>query len=258
MYNIVKKFKQHGVVTIDYPKKPVGGNFITGKPVIDEAKCKACGTCKKVCPTGAVLGNDKPEISLDKCIFCRFCEEECPNAAMSLSNEFELAVLDKKEIASSLATYESGYISKEYEILGQRLKESIKKKFGRSLQIREVDAGSCNGCDNEAIALNGPYNDIERLGISFVASPRHADMLFVTGPVTRNMEEALIKTYNAIPDPKLVVAVGSCAASGGIFAGSYACKAGVDMVIPVDAYVPGCPPRPQAIIYGILKALERI
>ena len=120
-----------------------------------------------------------------------------------------------------------------------------------------MDAGSCNGCDNEINALNSPYNDLERFGISFVASPRHADMLLVTGPAARNMELALIKTYNAVPDPKLVVAVGACACSGGIFRDSYSTKNGIDSVVPVDVYIPGCPPRPQALIYGILKAIER-
>jgi Ni,Fe-hydrogenase III small subunit len=121
-----------------------------------------------------------------------------------------------------------------------------------------VNSGSCNGCDYEINALNNPFNDIERLGIHFVASPRHADMLMVTGTVTRNMELALIKTYNATPDPKLVIAVGACACSGGIFKDSYANLNGIDSVLPVDVYIPGCPPRPQGIIYGILKALEKM
>jgi Ni,Fe-hydrogenase III small subunit len=120
-----------------------------------------------------------------------------------------------------------------------------------------VDAGSCNGCDYEINALNNPFNDIERLGIHFVASPRHADMLLVTGTAARNMELALIKTYNAAPDPKLVVAVGACACSGGMFRDGYATRNGIDCILPVDAYVPGCPPRPQAVMHGILKALDK-
>ena len=129
--------------------------------------------------------------------------------------------------------------------------------LGRSLAIREVDAGSCNGCELEIVALNNPVHDIERFGIHFVASPRHADMLLVTGPVTRNMELALRKTYDATPDPKVVVAVGACGISGGIFGTNYATRGGVDQVIPVDVYIPGCPPRPEALLHGILLAVGR-
>ena len=121
-----------------------------------------------------------------------------------------------------------------------------------------MDAGSCNGCELEIVALNNPVHDIERFGIHFVASPRHADMLLVTGPVTRNMELALRKTYDATPDPKLVVAVGACGISGGIFGTNYATRGGVDQVIPVDVYIPGCPPRPEALLYGILLAVGRL
>ena len=121
-----------------------------------------------------------------------------------------------------------------------------------------MDAGSCNGCELEIVALNNPVHDIERFGIHFVASPRHADMLLVTGPVTRNMELALRKTYDATPDPKLVVAVGACGISGGIFGTNYATRAGVDQVIPVDVYIPGCPPRPEALLHGILLAVGRL
>lgn len=149
-------------------------------------------------------------------------------------------------------------IEDEMEIMGQRLHEKIKKLFGRSLHIREVDAGSCNACEVEVTALSNPVYDIERFGIHIVASPRHADMLLVTGPVTRNMELALLKTYNAAPEPKLVVAMGSCACNGGIFGETYASGGGVDRFIPVDLYIPGCPPRPQAVIFGLMVAVDKI
>ena len=144
------------------------------------------------------------------------------------------------------------------EALGQQVKERADKMVGRSLHIREVDAGSCNGCEIEIVNLNSPVYDIERFGIHFVASPRHADMLLVTGPVTRNMELALKKTYDATPDPRLVVAVGACGCSSGIFGVNYATRGAVDAVIPVDVYIPGCPPNPHALLHGILLAMGRI
>jgi Ni,Fe-hydrogenase III small subunit len=140
--------------------------------------------------------------------------------------------------------------------LAQRLGETARRRLGRSLAIREVDAGSCNGCELEIHALNNAYYDIERFGLRFVASPRHADVLLVTGPVTKNMRQALERTYNATPDPKWVVGVGDCALDGGCFAGSYAVVGGVSAVIPVDVHVPGCPPQPTEILKGLLRLLQ--
>jgi Ni,Fe-hydrogenase III small subunit len=142
------------------------------------------------------------------------------------------------------------------EQIGAQLK--VHKVLGRSLHIREVDAGSCNGCEIEIVGLNSPVYDIERFGIHFVPSPRHADMLLVTGPVSRNMELALRKTYDATPAPRLVVAVGACGCGGGIFGQNYASVGGVDKVIPVDVYIPGCPPNPYALLNGILTAIGRL
>ena len=136
-----------------------------------------------------------------------------------------------------------------------RLSEQILQLLGRALAIRHVDAGSCNGCELEIHAVNNPYYNIEGLGIKFVASPRHADLLLVTGPVSRNMEEALQRTYEAMPEPKLVVAIGDCGCTGGIYGESYASRGRVSNVIPVDAQVPGCPPEPVAIMQAILSAL---
>ncbi|MCX9013058.1 MAG: NADH-quinone oxidoreductase subunit B family protein [Candidatus Methanoperedens sp.] len=149
-------------------------------------------------------------------------------------------------------------VEDEIEIMGQRLNQKVKNIFGRSLHIREVDAGSCNACEVEVTALSNPVYDMERFGIHVVASPRHADMLLVTGPVTRNMELALLKTYNATPSPKLVAAMGSCACNGGIFGETYASGGGVDKFIPVDVYIPGCPPRPQAVIFGLMVAVDKL
>jgi Ni,Fe-hydrogenase III small subunit len=142
------------------------------------------------------------------------------------------------------------------DALGRRLALAARGRLGRSLSIREVDAGSCNGCELEIHGLNNPFYDLERFGLRFVASPRHADVLLVTGPVTRNMAEALRRTYAATPDPKWVVAAGDCACDGGCFAGSYAIVGGVDAVLPVDVRIPGCPPSPTALLEGLVVLVE--
>ncbi len=139
-----------------------------------------------------------------------------------------------------------------------RLRRTIQRILGRSLHIRHVDAGSCNGCDWEIAALLNPYHDVQRLGIDFVASPRHADLLLVTGIMTRNLEVAAQRTYEAMPEPRLVVATGACAISGGVFAGTYAGRDGIGEVLPIDVLIPGCPPRPEALIHGLLVAVGRL
>jgi len=141
--------------------------------------------------------------------------------------------------------------------LARSLDRAARARLGRSLSIRHVDAGSCNGCELELHALSNAFYDLERLGLRFVASPRHADVLTVTGPVTKNMREALLRTYNAMPDPKFVVAIGGCARDGGVFAGSYAVVGGVNEVIPVDLHIPGCPPNPRALLAGLIALVER-
>ncbi|MGA7002920.1 MAG: NADH-quinone oxidoreductase subunit NuoB [Pseudolabrys sp.] len=140
--------------------------------------------------------------------------------------------------------------------LAKSVNRAARAKLGRSLSIRQVDAGSCNGCELEIHALNNAFYDLERFGLRFVASPRHADVLMVTGPVTKNMRQALLRTYNATPDPKWVVAVGSCAVDGGLFANSYAVTGGVNDVIPVDLHIHGCPPSPVKLLSGLLALLE--
>ena len=140
--------------------------------------------------------------------------------------------------------------------LAKAVNRVARVKLGRSLSIRQVDAGSCNGCELEIHALNNAFYDLERLGLHFVASPRHADVLMVTGPVTKNMREALQRTYNATPDPKWVIAVGACAVDGGPFAGSYAVEGGVKDVVPVDLHIPGCPPNPRQLLAGLLALLQ--
>lgn len=262
MFDMIKKIFKYPRVTVEYPKVLFDSRFITGKPVIDSSFCTLCGECAERCPSSAIVLDKKQKdigINLDECIFCSLCEEVCPVKAVTMSKDFELAESSRQPLRKGALVIEERNVPNEaFEVIGKQVEKKIRKVYGRSLQIREVDAGSCNGCDYEINALNNPFNDIERFGIHFVASPRHADMLLVTGPASRNMELALIKTYNAAPDPKLVVAVGACACSGGIFKDSYATRNGIDCIVPVDIYIPGCPPRPQSIIYGILKAIGRV
>ncbi len=272
MFNTLKKIIKYPRLTQDYPNKTNNANQFLGQTEIERSKCNLCGECASRCPSEAIV-LDKAAgnigINYDQCIFCVLCEEVCPTGAVITTSKFELAQKDKALLRNDFdnenkAINQTVIINKNklpdisYEVMCKELEARIKKSFGRSLKIREVDSGSCNGCDYEITALNNPFNDIERLGISFVASPRHADMLLVTGTAARNMQLALQKTYDATPDPKLVVAVGACACSGGIFRDSYATNNGIDSIVPVDVYIPGCPPRPQALIYGILKALDRV
>jgi Ni,Fe-hydrogenase III small subunit len=211
-------------------------------------------------------------LDLGKCTFCGLCAET--DQAIRMTNLCELAAKSKADLVTT-AKYQLAPDGAHHslldphpsplapqpvsiETLGAELKVRLDKVLGRSLHIREVDAGSCNGCEVEIVGLNSPVYDIERFGIHFVASPRHADMLLVTGPVSRNMELALRKTYDAMPAPRLVVAVGACGCSGGIFGQNYASLGGVDKVLPVDVYIPGCPPNPHALLHGILTAIGRL
>ncbi len=164
----------------------------------------------------------------------------------------------KKIFKTGIVTEPLGPDDAEVVLLVKQIDAKTKRLLGRALAIREVDAGSCNGCEIEITALTNPVYDLERFGIHFVASPRHADMLLVTGPVTRNMELALRKTYDATPEPRLVAAAGACGISGGVFKGSYAVFGSVDKVVPVDVFVTGCPPEPTDILRGILAALDRL
>ena len=279
MLRILTQALRGKIATNSYPRvvaEPPEG--FRGKPVIDFARCTACDACAEACPTSAIaVRTDEGErggrtVAMDygDCIFCGECEAACPDA-IRLTKEFQIAVTERSELRTR-ALYRRGKDG-EYQFaellsetpphtasveeLGIALRKKIRKTFGRSLHIREVDAGSCNGCEVEITALSNPVYDIQRFGVHFVASPRHADMLLVTGPVTRNMEIALKQTYDATPGPKLVVAVGACAIGGGVFGKSYASCGGVDNVVPVDVYIPGCPPRPEALLHGILLAMDR-
>ncbi len=164
--------------------------------------------------------------------------------------------LVRKILQTAVVTEDGTMPEPDIEILGSALSGEVRRLYGRSLHIREVDPGSCNGCEIEISGLNSPYYDLERFGLHFVASPRHADCLLVTGPVTLNMADPLKRTFDATPDPKFVIAVGDCSKDCGIFAGAYGVYGPVSSVVPVDVVIPGCPPSPRAILAGILKALE--
>lgn len=213
---------------------------------------------QNVCPTRALFKKDDGTMALDngKCIMCGYCEQSFPKL-IKIENKCANPARTKNQLVEYSASMENP-TSKSYEKMGAELQEKIKKLFGRSLAIREIDAGSCNGCEIEITALNNPIYDIERFGIHFVSSPRHADVLLVTGPASRNMETALLRTYEATPTPKIVIAVGACACSGGIFGNTYATTGGIDKIVPVDVYIPGCPPRPEILIQGLLLAVDRV
>ena len=210
-----------------------------------EGKCpsEALSACAKVCPVQAFQVTDDGEYKIDyrRCIFCGRCVEACVKAS---AGESELHHVSEDAMPVLIET------------AGQVTGEVIRQKLGRSLHVRHLDAGSCNACDFEMGALSNPVYDLHRYGVHFDASPRHVDLLMVTGVVTRNLEEALRKTYEAMPEPKLVLACGACAAGGNTYGESYAIVGAADKVVPVDLYVPGCPPRPSAMIAALLAAAD--
>ncbi len=279
MFKILQRTIATGIVTTKYPGEPAQiSERFRGRPIFNFEKWTDARPAAQVCPTGAISvcdERDSRRVTVDYglCVFCGLCAEASSDHAVRITQDFELATADRRSLIFT-AEYTlntdrthrelravhrgSGNVEADIERIGQKARETIQKILKRSLAIREVDAGSCNGCELEIVALNNPVYDIERFGMHFVASPRHADMLLVTGPVTRNMELALLKTYQAMPEPRLVVAVGACGISGGIFGKNYASLGGVDNVVPVDVYIPGCPPRPQALLHGILLAVGRL
>jgi Ni,Fe-hydrogenase III small subunit/formate hydrogenlyase subunit 6/NADH:ubiquinone oxidoreductase subunit I len=279
MFKILQKTASTGTVTANYPAEPAPtSDHFRGRPSFDFDKWKDARPAAEVCPTGAISLSDKGDsrkvtVDYGLCVFCGLCAETSFEQAVRITQDFELATSDRRNLILTaeytlnadgthrgMGKVDRQWMSAETDVesMGKKARETIQKILGRSLAIREVDAGSCNGCELEIVALNNPVHDIERFGIQFVASPRHADMLLVTGPVTRNMELALLKTHRAMAEPKVVVAVGACGISGGIFGENYASLGRVDKVLPVDVYIPGCPPRPQALLHGILLAVGRL
>jgi Ni,Fe-hydrogenase III small subunit/NAD-dependent dihydropyrimidine dehydrogenase PreA subunit len=239
-----------GERTIDFPRSvPALPDRFRGLPVLAPERCEdGCRACIEACPTEA-LSSTPLRLDLGRCLFCTDCVDACPTGAIAFTAGHQLAARRREDLmqvgSAPLAAM-------------QALDGETRRLFGRSLRLRQVSAGGCNACEADVAVLNTIVYDLGRFGIQFVASPRHADGLLITGPVTRNMREALRQTYEAIPDPKLVVAVGACAISGGLYAGHPEAADGADNVVPVDLYVAGCPPHPVTILDGLLSLLGKI
>ncbi len=254
-----------GVVTLRYPDQPaaVPARFRGAPRPVPGAPFDALPP-PEACPSGAISGGadaDGPRWAVDlaRCVRCGRCGEAAAAGALELDRSVENAARSRAELVAEVRRGASGaVVPLPPPPPPAEVARVVRRTLGRSLALRHLDAGSCNACDWELTALLNPVHDVRRLGVDFVASPRHADGVIVTGPVTRNLEAAVRRTWEAIPDPRIVIAVGACASSGGIVGRSYASAGGVGEVLPVDVFIPGCPPRPEAIIYGILLALGRI
>ena len=243
---------RQGYRTIAYPAAaaPALPDRFRGLPAIDSSKCPdGCRECVEACPTEAIaFEGGRLRLDLGRCLFCTECVSACPADALRYTPDYRLATRTRQDLI----------VNGDGLRLAQALEDKTRRLFGRSLKLRQVSAGGCNACEQDVNVLNTVVFDLGRFGVQFVASPRHADGLLITGPVTRNMELALRKTYDAVPAPKIVIAVGACAISGGPYVGHAEQCDGADRVVPVDLYIPGCPPHPLTILDGLLRLLDRL
>ncbi len=251
---ILKVRARLGRQTVAWPDGPARlPERFRGRPALAPEKCRdGCRACAEACPTEAVLdaGRATMRIDMGRCLFCAACAEACPEEAVRFTGDYRLS-----------AGARGGLVCAGDEpVLARALDERMRRLFGRSLRLRQVSAAGCNGCEAELAATGNIQFDAARFGIQFVASPRHADGLLVTGPISENMRLALLKTWEAVPAPRLVVAVGACACSGGVFRGSPVQADGLPGVpeIPVDLWIAGCPPHPITVLDGLLRLLGRL
>ncbi len=263
MLRAILRSLRTGVVTTRYPAQPAQPPArFRGAPQVRPGSLIDALPPPSVCPSGAITGGpgeSRYAIDLARCLFCGRCAQDSTEAGIEIGREVELASRSRERLVIEVERDADGRAAEvPAPPSREQVAERIRSTLGRSLHLRHLDSGSCNACDWELTALLNPVYDVRRLGIDFVASPRHADGVIVTGPVTRNLEAAVRRTYEAIPEPRVVIAVGACAASGGIAPRSYASAGGVGEVLPVNVFIPGCPPRPEAIIFGILLAVGRL